>query len=87
MAVVDGDLARPLMSVDDFYDDVASGLESPPGVGVPLAGVIQVPPLPTTSRVICVALKYSLHIEELSGDSSHPEKSETAPMSRALQRG
>ena len=64
MGAVEGDMVRPLCTVDDFYADVDAGRGSAAGEPVDLDSVEQVPPVPLTSRIFCIGLNYPLHIEE-----------------------
>lgn len=68
MAVVHGDRAHPLGSVDDFYADVESGLaraaSAAGGDGVALDAIAAVPPVPTTARVLCAGVNYRAHAAE-----------------------
>ena len=73
MGAVEGDMVRPLCSVDDFYHDVDAGQGSSAGDPVDLDSVEQVPPVPLTSRIFCIGLNYPLHIQETkSTRPDHP---------------
>ena len=62
--VADGQVTR-LATIDEFYADTARWLATAPaGPSVPLAGIEQVPPVPTTSKILCLGLNYQAHIEE-----------------------
>lgn len=67
MGVVDGPMLHALAPVDAFYADVegslarAGHLETEPQ---PIAGLRGVPPVPATSRVLCVGLNYRSHAAE-----------------------
>ncbi|MEM9893052.1 MAG: fumarylacetoacetate hydrolase family protein [Actinomycetota bacterium] len=67
IAVVDGDTATVLTTVDDFYADPArSRAAAPDGPAVPLAEAqaTAVPPVPRTAKILCLGLNYQLHVEE-----------------------
>lgn len=69
IGVVNGDAVHPLCSIEAFYDDPARWVAtSPPPSGVPLSEVIQVPPVPTTAKILCVGLNYADHIAETKSD-------------------
>ncbi|MEL7155261.1 MAG: fumarylacetoacetate hydrolase family protein [Actinomycetota bacterium] len=70
---VDGGTVAPLAPIDDFYRDlpkwtVAAGQTS---AAVALAEVDQVPPVPTTAKVLCLGLNYQAHVEE-TGNTKPP---------------
>lgn len=72
IGVVAGDQVHPLCSIDAFYDEPARwATASAPSAAVPLADVVQVPPVPTTAKVLCLGLNYAAHIEETK--SERPE--------------
>jgi 2-keto-4-pentenoate hydratase/2-oxohepta-3-ene-1,7-dioic acid hydratase in catechol pathway len=73
MGAVEGDMVQPLATVDAFYADPDSHRGSVHGPAIALAGVVQVPPVPTTARILCIGLNYPLHIEETkSRRPDHP---------------
>ena len=64
-AVRDG-MVVPLAGIDDFYADVDAFLSSPPDDGAArrLDEVTQVPPVPSSAKVLCVGLNYQRHAAE-----------------------
>jgi len=63
----DGASVRQLMPIDDFYLDPVAALTNPPvGDPMPIDGLTQVPPVPETSRVLCLGQNYQAHIDEIS---------------------
>jgi len=61
---VDGDNVETLCDLDTFYGDPFTRLSAESTSTQPLADVVQVPPVPTTSQILCVGLNYAAHIEE-----------------------
>ncbi len=73
MGAIEGDMVQPLCGVDAFYSDIDGHRESSMGPAVPLDSVSQVPPVPTTARILCIGLNYPLHIEETNSQRpDHP---------------
>lgn len=76
MAVVTGDTAEPLASVDEFYGDVTRWTDVAKSVtrgSLQLEGLRQVPAVPLTAKVLCVGLNYRAHAEEGGREvPSHP---------------
>ncbi len=65
IAVVDGDTATVLTTIDEFYADPARWrAATPSGPAVPLSEVRPVPPVPRTAKILCLGLNYQLHVEE-----------------------
>lgn len=62
-----GESVRALTTIDDFYVDPTHALAQPAsGDPLPIAGLTQVPPVPVTSRVLCLGQNYQAHIDEIS---------------------
>lgn len=73
IGVVTGDpgaeTVQDLMGVDLFYaDPVAAASTEPHGQAFPLTSATQIPPVPTTAKILCVGLNYPLHIEETKSE-------------------
>ena len=70
MGLVDGDTVATLCDLDSFYEDPGASIETEPIAGTeqPLADVVQVPPVPQTSQILCAGLNYATHIEETGRD-------------------
>ena len=65
IGIVDDTSVRVLCSIDEFYADTAAWLEAEPtGPTVPLDGIVRVPPVPQTAKVLCLGLNYASHIAE-----------------------
>ena len=66
-ALVEGDLARPLVGVEELGRATPAEVLADPPVGdesVPLADVTLRPVVPSPGKVICVGLNYRAHVEE-----------------------
>lgn len=69
IGVVDNDQVTRLCTIDEFYADTARWLAATPsGASVPLAGIEHVPPVPTTSKILCLGLNYAAHVAETGRD-------------------
>jgi 2,4-didehydro-3-deoxy-L-rhamnonate hydrolase len=70
IGVVGADGIVGLGTVDEFYRDVSSGLRRAAAaeqeVGIDPSGLTLLPPVPATSRVLCVGLNYRAHAAEAS---------------------
>jgi 2-keto-4-pentenoate hydratase/2-oxohepta-3-ene-1,7-dioic acid hydratase in catechol pathway len=67
MARVQGNEVLPFASLEDFWADPERGLLAAAQAlsgGESMAGLVQVPPLPDTARVLCAGLNYAAHAEE-----------------------
>jgi 2-keto-4-pentenoate hydratase/2-oxohepta-3-ene-1,7-dioic acid hydratase in catechol pathway len=67
MAKVLGDKALPVADLDEFWADPQQSLMAAAQArsgGVPIANLVQVPPLPDTARVLCAGLNYVSHAQE-----------------------
>ncbi len=67
MARVQGNEVLPFASLEDFWADPERGLSAAAQAlsgGESMAGLVQVPPLPDTARVLCAGLNYAAHAEE-----------------------
>ena len=65
IGVVAGDEVRRLCSIDDFYAEPAAWLGAEPdGPATALASVTQLPPVPVTSKILCLGLNYQAHVDE-----------------------
>jgi len=63
----DGGSVRQLMTMADFYVDPGKALAQPAvGDALSIDGLRQVPPVPATSRVLCLGQNYQAHIDEIS---------------------
>lgn len=61
----DGESVTALTSIDEFYGDLERWRSaSPSGATVARADVEQIPPVPTTAKVLCLGLNYQAHVEE-----------------------
>jgi 2-keto-4-pentenoate hydratase/2-oxohepta-3-ene-1,7-dioic acid hydratase in catechol pathway len=56
----------PLATIDEFYADVDAALAKAPDLDAAsaLTGVTQIPPVPSTAKVLCVGLNYQRHAAE-----------------------
>ncbi len=73
MGEVQDDMVHPIVSVDEFYRDIGASIRGGRGAAVPINSVTQVPPVPVTSRVLCMGRNYASHIEEMAADRPpHP---------------
>ena len=70
MGRVDGDSVARLCDLDVFYGDPGTFLNAQrlAETEQPLAEVVQVPPVPKTSQILCVGLNYADHITETGKD-------------------
>ena len=67
IGVVDGDTVTVLTGIDDFYADLTRWRSATPeGATIPLNQVTAVPPVPRTSKIMCLGLNYQAHVEETS---------------------
>jgi 2-keto-4-pentenoate hydratase/2-oxohepta-3-ene-1,7-dioic acid hydratase in catechol pathway len=67
MAKVLGDKALPVADLDEFWASPQQSLMAAAQArsgGVPIANLVQVPPLPDTARVLCAGLNYVSHAQE-----------------------
>ncbi|MEM8925616.1 MAG: fumarylacetoacetate hydrolase family protein [Actinomycetota bacterium] len=65
IGVVDGATVTLLAPIDDFYADLNLWRAvEPSGATVPLSQVKAVPPVPRTSKIMCLGLNYQAHVEE-----------------------
>src|ERR1700689_1202210 len=67
MARVQGNEVLPFASLEDFWADPERGLLAAAQAlsgRESMAGLVQVPPLPATARVLCAGLNYAAHAEE-----------------------
>ena len=65
IGVIAGDEVRRLCSIDDFYAEPAAWLGAEPdGPATALASVTQLPPIPVTSKILCLGLNYQAHVDE-----------------------
>lgn len=74
IGVVDGDAVRRLCTIDEFYGDLERwrGAE-PDGAPIAIADLVRVPPVPLTSKVLCLGLNYASHISETGSERpDHP---------------
>lgn len=61
----DGDRVTVLTGLQEFWDDAPGWLtRRPPGPTVPVADVVQVPPVLPGARVLCIGLNYLKHLAE-----------------------
>lgn len=70
---VTGDQIETLCDLETFYSDPSAYVDATPiaGSAQPIADVVQVPPVPQTSQILCVGLNYVDHIAET--ESVRPE--------------
>ena len=69
IGVIDGDLVRPLTTLDAFYADPDTWRATEPLTDpIPLDQVVQVPPVPPTAQIMCLGLNYQAHIDEVGRD-------------------
>lgn len=64
MGAVEGDVVVPLAPLDDFWADPDGHLGGGDGEPVAREGLVEIPPVPTTAKILCVGLNYPLHIAE-----------------------
>src|SRR6202521_3204012 len=75
MAKVLDNKALPFANLEEFWTDPQQGLTAAVQArsgGVPIANLVQVPPLPDTARVLCAGLNYFAHAQE--ANSKVPEQ-------------
>jgi acylpyruvate hydrolase len=73
-ALVEGDLVRPLRSIDELGAATPSDVLASPPIGdeaIPLADVELLPVVPSPGKVVCIGLNYREPVAE--GDFSLPE--------------
>lgn len=69
IGIVDGNDVRRLTTIDEFYADLGAWRSAEPsGAVVPLADVVQVPPVPRTAKILCLGLNYQAHVDETGRD-------------------
>ena len=73
IASVQGEKAHPLAEINDFYEDVDRFLDSPfAEPAIPLSSLQQVPMIPQTSKILCVAVNYESHRTEAENKAPMP---------------
>jgi len=70
IGVVDDESVSPLCSIDAFYSEPDRWKQASPAAAsaVALDSIAQVPPVPTTAKVLCLGLNYAAHIEETKSE-------------------
>lgn len=69
IGVVVGDQVRRLCTIDEFYADLDNWRNAEAkGDPVPLEGIVRVPPVPQTAKVLCLGLNYASHISETGSE-------------------
>lgn len=65
IGVVDGDQVSGLALIDDFYADLERWTAAKPAGPVSaMADIVAVPPVPRTSKILCLGLNYQSHVDE-----------------------
>jgi 2-keto-4-pentenoate hydratase/2-oxohepta-3-ene-1,7-dioic acid hydratase in catechol pathway len=64
IGIVDGDTVTQLTTIDQFYADLPRWRQGGTGPTFALDAVEQVPPVPPTSKIMCLGLNYAAHVDE-----------------------